>query len=114
MGTFTYLLLSLRHPTGSKTRIQPVRYQALLELHGEGVWERSLLSSRARWATGKKTARVTVLLGQFEATALMIEGLFAYKIEIITIALLYLVFVKTKYNNSCECVLVPIKKWLQC
>lgn len=44
----------------------------------------------------------------------MIEGLFAYKIEIITIALLYLVFVKTKYNNSSECVLVPIKKWLQC
>lgn len=107
-------MLSLRHPTGSKTRIQPVRYQALLELHREGVWERSVLSSRACWATGKKTARVTVLLGQFEATALMIEGLFAYKIEIITIALLYLVFVKTKYNNSCECVLVPIKKWLQC
>ena len=82
VSTFTYLLLSHGHPTGSKTRIQPFRYQAPLELHREGVWERSLLSSRACWAMGKKTARITVLLGQFEATDLMIEGLFAYKIEI--------------------------------
>lgn len=80
----------------------------------EGVQERSILSSRDRWATGKKTARVTVLLGQFEATALMIESVFAYKIGNYYNCLALSVFVKTKYNNSCECVLIPTKKWLQC